>query len=361
MGMLNRRRGFDREALQNFDTAKRFEKNHADAILGMAQLVLDQPDPSGGYISQAKALKDLIDAQPPASPRQQAMAHVLKALLMSRVASDIPLYTDAEFQKNLATAAGVSKDNKDKNKKDVEAEEAQGFNMDSKNSELFLIRGKRLYFEKNIDGAAAEIRKAIALSPTRVHLHVELAKVLAAKEGGENELEQALRKSLAVFPDNPKLATMLGQVLYKEKRADDAVVTLEKAVKAAKENAGRVRMPDAFYVLGRIFRDKKDLQKAIDAFEACQAQAFGDALLASQCNDEMAQIYEEKKDTGAARARYEKATLSPDNPAAFCRFVHFMQKGGDAKDKDEIKRLAKTYAENAPRGECFAEMKGLAQ
>jgi tetratricopeptide (TPR) repeat protein len=361
MGMLNRRRGFDREALQNFDTARRFEKMHVDSILGMAQLVLDLPDPGGGYVTQAKELKGVIDAQPPASPRQQAVAHVLKALLISRVSQDLPLYTDAEFQKRLEEGTGVTKD-KDKNKAAAQAEENQGFNIDPKNPELFLIRGKRLFFEKNIEGAAAEIRKAIQMNAARVHFHVELAKVLFQKEGGENEVEQALRKGLAAVPDNPKLATMLGQVLYKQKRTDDAISTLEKAVKVARESSSRLRMPEAFFTLGHIYRDeKKDTAKAIDNLQLAGNTAFGDAALASQAFDDLGQIFEQKNDKGAARGNYEKAVLDTDNSAAACHFVRFMAKGGDPKDKEHMKDLAKKYVENAPKGECAGEMKGYAQ
>jgi hypothetical protein len=121
-------------------------------------------------------------------------------------------------------------------------------------------------------------------------------------------------------------------------------------------------MPDAFYLLGKIYRsDKKDATKAIENFRLAGTQAFGDALLASQIYDELAQIFEEKGDKGAARDNYEKAVLSEDNAAAFCRFVRFLVKGGAAQDKDQIKALAKKYVENAPRGECAGEMKGYAQ
>jgi tetratricopeptide (TPR) repeat protein len=361
MGMLNRRRGFDREALQNFDTALRFEKGHADSIIGTAQLVLDLPDPGGGYISQAKQLKAVIDAQPPASPRQQALAHVLKALLISRVSNDMPLYPDADFQAKLADGTGVTKD-KDKNKKAAEAEENQGFNIDPKNAELFLIRGKRLYFERNLDGAAAEIRKAITLAPTRVHYHVELAKVLFQKENADAEVEAQLRKSVSTFPDNPKLQTMLGQVLFKEGRVDDAISTLEKAAKSARETQSRLRMPEAFFTLGKIYHEKKkDNAKAIDAFQQASAQAFGDAMLGSQSNDELGMIFEEKNDKAAARANYEKAAVVDENVVATCHLARLLIKGGDAKDKDQIKILAKRYVENAPKGDCAAELKPLSQ
>ncbi|MBK7862804.1 MAG: tetratricopeptide repeat protein [Archangiaceae bacterium] len=358
-GNLNRRRGLDREALQNFETAKRFERNHVDSILGTAMLVLDQPEPAGGYISQAKALKDVIDAQPPASPRQQALAYVIKSLLIARVAIDLPLYQDPEFQKKLKDGTEVGTD-KDKNRAAVSTAETAGFNLDKNNPELFLVKGKRLFFEGRLDDSANEIRKAIAMSATRVHYRIELGKVLMAKEGAEKDAEAELRKSLSTFPDNIKLQTMLGSVLYKEKKIDEAVTVLEKATAPARNPETKQRNPEAFYMLGKIYRDeKKAPDKAIENLGFAGAQSFGNAGVASRVYDELAALYEAKNDKGAARGNYEKAlNADGDNDAALCHFVKFLKKGGDAKDGDRIKDLTKKYLEVAPKGECAAELRG---
>jgi cellulose synthase operon protein C len=356
-GTLNRRRGLDREAMQNYDTATRFEKNHADSMLGTATLVLDQDNPAMGYVSAAKILKNVTESQPPASPRQQALALVLKSLLISRVSNDLPLYTDANFQKQLEDGTGVGRD-KDKNKAAALQAETAGFNLDKSNPELLLIKGKRLFFEGNLDGAAAEMRKAIEMNTARVHFHIELAKVLMAKEGGEKDAEAALRKALTAVPDNPKLRTLLGQVLYKQKRMDDAISELEKALKPARESGSKQRNPDGFYGLGRIYDEKKDVAKAIDAYTMCASQAFSNATLGSRCSDAAAMLLDAKGDKGAARGNFEKALNSDsENDAAICHYVKFLQRGADAKDKDRIKELAKKYVEVAPRGECVGDMR----
>ena len=62
------------------------------------------------------------------------------------------------------------------------------------NPELYLIRGKRLLWEKNTDAAVAEIRKAIEKNDSRPHYYIELARALMTKEGGDKEAEETLKE-----------------------------------------------------------------------------------------------------------------------------------------------------------------------
>ena len=83
--------------------------------------------------------------------------------------------------------------------------------------------------------------------------------------------------------------------------------------------------------------------------------AAGDAR--QHIYDELAVMYEQKNDKGAARANYEKAVNADgENDGALCHFVRLMRKGGDAKDGERIKEFAKKYLEVAPKGECAGEM-----
>jgi tetratricopeptide (TPR) repeat protein len=273
------------------------------------------------------------------------------------VSIDLPLYTDKEFQTKLKDGTGVGLD-KDKNRADALAAENAGFNLDKNNPELLLIKGKRLFFEGRIDDAAAEMRKAIAANGTRVHYRVELGRVLMAKEGGEKVAEEQLRKDLTAFPDNLKLMTMLGTVIYKEKRIDDAISVLEKATSVARSVDSRQRVPEAFYTLCRMYRDdKKNVDKAIENCTLAAAQSFGNPQIASRIYDELATMLDGKGNKEGANSNWEKAVNADgDNDAAICHFVRFLRKGGDAKEADHIKSLAKKYLEAAPKGECAGEM-----
>src|SRR5439155_9678060 len=138
----------------------RFERTHVDSILGLAMLVLDQPEPGMGYVTQSKALEGILDGTIAASPRQQAMAMCLRSLLISRVALDAPQYSDDKFRNDLIKGSGITGD-KDKDHAAAVTEESKAFGLDKNNPELFLIRGKRMFWEGNLSGAAAEIGKAI--------------------------------------------------------------------------------------------------------------------------------------------------------------------------------------------------------
>src|SRR6202011_3170875 len=60
LGTLYRLRGQDSEAVKNFDSALRYEKDHPESLLGKALLILqvDRPD----YGAATRLLKKLLDA-----------------------------------------------------------------------------------------------------------------------------------------------------------------------------------------------------------------------------------------------------------------------------------------------------------
>ncbi|MBX7097167.1 MAG: tetratricopeptide repeat protein [Myxococcaceae bacterium] len=360
LGTLQRRRGNDGEALKHFNTALKYtrrgggEKGHPEALLGTALIVLDQPDPGAGYVTAAQYLKSLLESEPPPSPRQLAMAHMVRAFLVSRVAHDLPLYTDKDFQKKLGDETQVTTD-AGKTKAEIAKEEGLGM-QDSQNPELLLVRAKRLLYEDNVNGAAEEVKKAIAMNGQRAHYHVELARVYLAKPGREKEAEDALRTALNLVPDSPKLITMLGQALYRQKKMDEAIGQFERAVKDPKSKNGEARM-----ALARIYRDeKKDNAKSIENFERATQEAIGDTMTIATAFDEMAQLLEAKGDKQKARDSYEKSyNAEKEYDPALCHYARFLKKNADPKDADRIKLVAADYLKLAPKGECAAEMNAL--
>jgi Tfp pilus assembly protein PilF len=357
LGTLARRRGNDGEALKHFSTALKYTRDsHPEALIGTSLLILDQANPAGGYPNAAKYLKRVLESQPPPSPRQLAMAHMVQAFLVSRVSRDIPLYTNKEFQAELQKATGISPDPA-KAKAEILKEEDMAM-QDKSNPELFLIRGKRLLYEENYAGAAAEIRTALAMNSQRAHYHVELAKVLMRKEGGEKEAEEALRKALILVPDSPKLTTLLAQALYKQKKLDDAITQYEKAIKDPKSKNAEAR-----YALGRIYRDdKKDFGKSAEFFKRAAEEFYGDSLMVASAYDEQGLSLEAKGDKVGARTAYEAAlNAEKEFEKGYCDFARFLQKLADPRDKDLTKTIAAEYLKLTPKGECAADMTKLAQ
>lgn len=355
MGQLQRRRGNDAEALKHFNTALKYtRKSHPEALLGTALIVLDQENPGPGYVAASEYLKQLLDSEPPPSPRQLAMAHMVRAFLISRVSRDIPLYTNKEFVKELEQKTGISADPA-KAKAEIAKEEGQA-DVDKQNPELLIVRGKRLLYEENFNGAAEEIKKAIAMNGQRAHFHVELARVYLRKEGGEKDAEDALRKALTLVPDSPKLLTMLAQALARQKKFDDALAQYDRAVKDPKSKNGEARL-----AMARIYRDeKKDVSKAIENYERAGKEAIGDTMTIATAYDELGLLLDAKNDKAKARDAFEKAlNAEKDYDAPYCHYVRFMKKANDPKDADLIKRLAGKYLELSPKGECAAELAPL--
>jgi tetratricopeptide (TPR) repeat protein len=357
LGNLMRRRGADGQALNYFNSALKYSHNsHPDALVGTALLILDQENPGAGYGTAAKYLKSLLESDPPPSPRQLGMANFVKALMVSRVSADLPRYTKEEFRKELEASTGVGPDAA-KAADQVKKLELEG-ESHGQSPDYFIVRAKRFLYEEQLDKAAAEVRRAIEIDNTQANYHVELARVLMKKEGGEKDAEEALRRALSLVPGSPKLLSLLGQVLYREKRVDDARATLEQAVADVK-----TKNPEARYLLGRIYRDdKKDYEKATAMLEKAATEYYSDSTMAATTYDDLAQAYDLKGDKDRARVNFEKAlSADRDYDAAYCHYVRFMTRGADPKDKDKTKAVAGEYLKLAPKGECAADMQRASQ
>lgn len=354
-GILARRRGNQEDALRLFNSALKYSHNsHPEALIGTALLVLDQDNAGPGFGTASKYLKTLLESEPPPSPRQLATAHMVKAFLISRASKDIPLY-DKEVQAKLWTDSGVDKD-PSKAKQDIAKEEQQG-TTDSTNPELYLIKGKRLLYEEQFDGAAQAIQEAIKMKPDRAYYYYELAKALMKKNTpeGDKQAEDALHKGLGILPNSPKLMTQLGQVLYKQKKIDEALKTYGDVVRGGGKN------PEAHFALGKILcDDKKDYKGGTDNYEKAATEFVGDSSMVSASYDLEGLCFVELKDNGKARDSLEKAmNAEHDNDKALCDFTKFIAKLGDPKDKEKIKTLADGYLKLAPKGECANDMKAL--
>src|SRR5215831_3918677 len=238
LGTLYRRRGQDNEAAKNFEFALRYEKDHPDSLLGKALLILQQDRPE--YTIASKAIRKLIDSDPPPSPRQLATAHLVRSLLISRVSSELPEYKSPD-QKQLSEITGVPVDRTRAQSEMLKAEET-GFALDRNNPELHLIKGRRLLFEQRVDPAVSEIRQAIRMDPTRAHFYVELARALMQKPGGEKDAQDALINALKTVRDSPKLLVMLGNAYRRQGKLDEALTQYSRAVSDPKARNPEARL-----------------------------------------------------------------------------------------------------------------------
>lgn len=165
------------------------------------------------------------------------------------------------------------------------------------------------------------MQKAIDQNGSAANYHVELAKVLM-KEGGDAQAEASLRKALSLVPNSPKLLAMLGQVLYRQKKVDEARDTLERAAADTK-----TRNPEARYLLGKIYRDDKDFDRAIRLFEKAAQEYTSDPLMAATAYNAEGQALEAKGEKDKARVAYEKAlNAEKEYDEPYCNYARLLSK-----------------------------------
>lgn len=352
LGALYQRRGQDQAAWKNYDFALRYEKDHHEAMLGKALLmVMQENDNPDFYIVASKMLKKLIDADPPPSPKQLAAAHLVRALLISRVSMDMPRYKP-EFQQELSNGTGVPMD-KQKAQTEITKSEDTGFTLDRSDPDLKLIKARRLAYEGNYDAAVTEIRSAISADPMRAQFYMELARVLMKKPGGSKDARDALVTAIRTMGESPKLQTLLGHAYLKSDQVDEALAQFQRAVSDPK-----AKNPEARLGLGIVYRLKKDYPNSITALDKAALEFVGQSAKVAEVKTELGRTYEEKGDRAKADEAYQAALKAEAGYGpAYYWYARFLS----ATDKGKAKLTAAEYLRLEPKGEFVADAQRLTQ
>ncbi|MFP2931178.1 tetratricopeptide repeat protein, partial [Pyxidicoccus sp. 3LG] len=350
LGAVYRRLGQDGTAWKNYDFALRYEKDHPESLLGRALLMLEQDSPNYGLAYSM--LKKLLEVDPPPSPRQLAAAHLARSLLISRVSAEMPALKP-DVQQKLAEATAVPLE-KEKARAEMLKSEETGFALDKQNPELHLIKGRRLLAENNFDQAAEEIRKAIRMDASRAQFHVELARALMGKQGGEKEAADALVTALKTMGDSPKLVVMLGNAYRRQGKLDDALTQYQRAVKDPK-----AKNPEARLAMGAIYRERSDWAKAQEQLEKASQEFIGQADRAAMALTELARVYQGKGDASKADETYQRA-LTADESYGPAYYFYATLLSKDAKQGAKAKMLAQEYLKRDPSGEHANAARALA-
>ena len=341
LGAVYRRLGQDNTAWKNYDFALRYEKDHPESLLGRALLMLEQDAPNYGLAHTM--LKKLLESDPPPSPRQLAAAHLARSLLISRVSTEMASLKP-DVQQKLSEATAVPLD-KDKARAEMLKSEETGFALDKQNPELHLIKGRRLRAENSFDAAAEEIRKAIRMDASRAQFHVELARSLMSKQGGEKEAAEALVTALKTMGDSPKLVVMLGDAYRRQGKLQEALTQYQRAVKDPK-----AKNPEARLAMGAIYRERSDWAKAQEQLEKASQEFLGQADRAAMALTELARVYQGKGDAAKADESYQRA-LNADEAYAPAYYFYATLLSKDAKQGPKAKMLAQEYLKREPSGE----------
>ncbi|NVJ28420.1 MULTISPECIES: tetratricopeptide repeat protein [Myxococcus] len=341
LGAAYRRLGQDNTAWKNYDLALRYEKDHPESLLGRSLLMLEQDEPNFGLVQSM--LKKLLESEPPPSPRQLAAAHLARSLLVSRVSAELQ-ELKPDVQQKLVEATAVPLE-KDKARAEMLKSEETGFSLDKQNPELHLIKGRRLLAEGNFEQAAEEIRKAIRVDSSRAQFHVELAKALMGKQGGEKEAAEALQTALKTMGDSPKLVVMLGNALRRQGKLDDALTQYQRAVKDPK-----AKNPEARLAMGTIYRERSDWPKAQEQLEKASQEFVGQPERSAVALTELARVFQGKGDAAKADETYQRA-LNADEAFTPAYYYYATLLSKDAKQGPKAKMLAQEYLKREPSGE----------
>ncbi|HVE86807.1 MAG TPA: tetratricopeptide repeat protein, partial [Myxococcales bacterium] len=349
LGRLHRDRGEDNVAWKNFDFALRYERDHHESLLGKSLLMLDQDSPN--YEVAAKMLKKLITAEPPPSPRQLAAAQLGQALLISRVSKVLPTLA-ADVQKQLSDATGVPLD-ADKAKAEMNKADRDGIDMARIDPELHLIRARRLRSEGQLDQAVAEIKEAIKVDGSRAHFHIELAKVLMEKPGGEKGAQDALLTAIKTMGESPKLLVMLGDAYRRQGKLDDAILQYSRALADPK-----AKNPEARLALGSLYREKKDYSRAEDTLKQAAVEYVGQSYKLASTQTELGRTYDEKGDKAKAEETLKKAV---ETDGEYAPAVFFLGKfyASDRKTYVAGRTALQKYLQMDPHGAYVDEARGL--
>ncbi|ADO73788.1 tetratricopeptide repeat protein [Stigmatella aurantiaca] len=350
LGAVYRRLGQDAVAWQKYDFALRYEKDHPESLLGKGLLILEQDEPN--FEMASAMLKKLLVADPPPSPRQLAAAQLARSLLVSRVSASMATLKP-DVQAKLSEATGVPVD-KEKARADMLKAEQDGFALDKANPELLLIKGRRLLAEGQPDAAAEEMRKAIKMDSSRAQFHVELAKALMGKQGGEKEAAEALTTALRTMGDSPKLVVMLGNAYRRQGKLDDAITQYQRAVKDPK-----AKNPEARLAMGGIYRERSEWEKAQEQLEKASQEFVGQSDRAALALTELGRVFQGKGDATKAEEAYQKALNADENYSpAYYFYASALSK--DRKQGDKVRALAQEYLKRDPKGEHASDAQRLA-
>src|SRR6516165_3657623 len=331
LGTLHRRRGDARAADQNYGFALRYERDHPESLLGRALLALDS-DNALSFPAAAVNLKKLLDADPPPSPRQLAVAHLARALLVIRVQAAIA-GVPPDVARKLADATGVPPDRSSATALATKEDE-EGFALDRNNPELHLLRGKRLLVEGQTDAAVREMREAVKADPSRAQAYVDLARALMQKPEGATAAQEALVTAIRTMGESPRLMVMLGQVYYRQGRLDDAIAQYGKALADPK-----AKNPEARLQLGIVYREKKDYPKSVDQLIRASQEFIGQGSRIADALTELGRTYDAQGDRTRADEAFRRA-LDTDPQGADGYFFYARFLGQDRRTRERARITA---------------------
>lgn len=327
IGDLYRRQGQELLAWNYYDNALRYERDHADAVLGKSLLVLEAQNPN--YQIAEDLIKRVRDAEPPPSPRQLAMAYMLDGMRLHQTGKK---------------AEGL-------------AQEQKALGLDPSNPEIHVLIGRRMLKDNEAQAGLEEIQKAIKLDPKRASFYVELARAQMALPNGAKDAINSLNTALKTLPGSAKLLSLLGDAYAKSGDARKAQETYEKAL----ASDPKAQLPDVQLALAEMARKDKNFGKAGELYEkAAQQYGTNTTKVAEVYTDEAQFFIEKGEDQKKILEAFQNASKSDPNYApAYYFAAKYLASVSDRRFKGMAKEMASEYLKHDPKGPYANEARGL--
>ena len=130
------------------------------------------------------------------------------------------------------------------------------------NHELYFKRALYYYDLEGYDQAIDDLKKAIDIDSSFLNYHHLLADVYMDYYKSKPALT-TLRTAATQFPDSINTLLKLSEFEFILKQHDESIKTCNRILKKDGQNA------EAFYMLGRNFKVRKEPKRAINSFQTC--------------------------------------------------------------------------------------------
>lgn len=314
---LRRQGGNDVIAANAYEQALRYEKNHAEAQLGVALMAVDAGKPE----TAEKYIELLLKAEPPPSNRQLALARLAHAIIL---------------------------DGKGK-KAEADNEEQKALASDPNNGELYILKANRQRRSGDAKGALDSIQQAIKLEPTRTSFQIELAEALLGQPNGAKEAVPTLEKLAQQSPNSLKLLVLLARAQMQTKAFDKAEATLKMARDKAVKNEEKA---EVFIEMGNLAVYLNKPEQAFEHYAAAEKAASASKRFKALALIQMGHLHDKEGDATKAIKSYADAQMADQNYAPASFFIgRLLTINKDVRNLELAKEELQRYLNMAPNGE----------
>ena len=238
----------------------------------------------------------------------------------------------------IISCGGEKKDAKTANEKKPAPADAlsEKIKNDPDNPALYYERSKWNLSMKKTMMAESDIRKAISLDSTVADYYLVLADI---KFSGMHipESENALKKSVALSPDNIEAYLKLAELYLYMQKYEESIRNANEALRIDKRRA------KAYFIKGFVYKETKDTARAISNFQTCieQEPANYDAMI------QLGNLYATHNDPLALQYYNSALKLQPHSvEALYDRGLYHQNTGSIDKainDYNELLKIDPSY------------------